>query len=478
MRAEGVAPEAFATAETPQVSANTLGRELRSRHVAMITVGGVIGAGLFVGSSTTIATVGPAVVLSYLLAGALVTLVMQMLGEMASLHPGAGSFTEYARLGLGPWAGFVGGWLYWYFWVVLIAIEAIAGASIIGEWVAAPQWQIAAALLAVMTAINLMSTRSFGEFEFWFSSIKVAAIIGFIVVAAGYAFGVAPGTVGSNLSAGGGFAPFGAAAVLAGVASVIFSLVGAEITTIAAAEAAEPSRVVARLTTTIITRILLFYVLSIFLITAVVPWTSIVPGQSPFVAALERVGVPGAAFAMKVVVLTAVLSCLNSGLYVVSRVLFVLARHGDAPAGLVTVNRRKVPSRSIGVAAVASALVLGIAILSPDDAFSLLVNASGATMLMIYLLVAVSQIRLRRRREREGLPPAPVRMWLFPWASYAAVAGTVVLLAAMGVMPDLRSQLVASVAVGVLVLLAYLGVRRRSASAPATGPALADRAAV
>lgn len=475
MRAESaVAPEEYATGGASAVSPHTLGRELRSRHVAMITIGGVIGAGLFVGSSTTIATVGPAVVLSYLLAGALVTLVMQMLGEMASLHPGAGSFTEYTRLGLGQWAGFVSGWLYWYFWVVLIAIEAIAGAGIIAEWIAAPQWRIAGVLLLVMAGVNFMSTRSFGEFEFWFSSVKVAAIIGFIIVAAGYAFGFAPGAVGPNLTAGGGFVPFGTAAVLAGVASVIFSLVGAEITTIAAAEAAEPSKVVARLTTTIITRILLFYVLSIFLITAVVPWTEIVPGESPFVAALDRIGVPGAAFAMKFVVLTAVLSCLNSGLYVVSRVLFVLARHGDAPAGLVAVNRRKVPTRSIAVATLASGLLLGVAILSPDDAFSLLVNASGATMLMIYFMVALSQIRLRRAREAQGLPPAPVRMWLFPWASYAAAAGTLVLLAAMGAMAELRSQLVASLAVGALVALAYLAVRRRGARA--ARPALADEA--
>lgn len=458
----------------PDSPSSSLGRELKSRHVTMITIGGVIGAGLFVGSSAAIATVGPAVVLSYLIAGILVTLIMRMLSEMASTHPGEGAFTEYTRHGLGNWAGFVGGWLYWYFWVVVIAIEAIAGGVIIAEWIPLPMWQIAAGLLLALAAVNLLSTRSFGEFEFWFASIKVAAIIVFIVVAGGYALGFAPSAVPVNLTSGGGFMPFGAAAVLAGVATVIFSLVGAEIATIAAAEAAEPSKVVARLTTTIITRILLFYVLSVFLIVAVVPWSSIVPGQSPFVAALDRIGVPGAGLAMTLVVLTAVLSCLNSGLYVVSRVLFVLAGRGDAPKSLVAVNRRQVPVRSILVATVASALLLGVAIVSPDDAFTLLVNASGALMLMVYLLVALAQIRLRRMRQVEGAPPPPIRMWLFPWLSWAAVAGMVGLLVAMGFMPALRSQLFASMGVALLALLAYLLLRRRgrpAAAAPAAARA-------
>lgn len=455
----------------PDNAPSALGRELKSRHVTMITIGGVIGAGLFVGSSAAIATVGPAVVLSYLIAGLLVTLIMRMLSEMASTHPGAGAFTEYTRHGLGDWAGFVGGWLYWYFWVVVIAIEAIAGGVIIAEWIPLPMWQIAAALLLALAAVNLMSTRSFGEFEFWFASIKVAAIIVFIIVVGGYALGFAPSAVPVNLTSGEGFMPFGVAAVFAGVATVIFSLVGAEIATIAAAEAAEPAKVVARLTTTIITRILLFYVLSVFLIVAVVPWTTIVPGESPFVAALDRIGVPGAGLAMTLVVLTAVLSCLNSGLYVVSRVLFVLARHGDAPKSLVAVNRRQVPVRSILVATAASALLLGVAIISPDDAFTLLVNASGALMLMVYLLVAVAQIRLRRVRQAEGAPPPPIRMWLFPWLSWAAVIGIVGLLVAMGFMPALRSQLFASLCVAALAILAFLLLRRRQSHAPAAAAA-------
>ena len=304
-----------------------LSRSLRSRHVTMIAIGGIIGAGLFVGSSAAIAAVGPAIIVSYLLAGLVILLVMRMLSEMAAANPHIGSFTEFPRLALGPWAGFMAGWLYWYFWVVVVAIEAIAGAQLLNLWIPVPVWQIGLALMVLLTAVNLMSTRSYGEFEFWFASIKVAAIIVFIVIAGSSVLGLgpAPATGFGNLAAHGGFAPFGPVAVLAGITSVIFSLCGAEIATIAAAESNESARTISRLTITIILRIVLFYVLSILLIVAIVPWREIQPGLSPFATALDRIGIPYAATMMNAIVLTAVLSCLNSGVYVTSRVLFTLA---------------------------------------------------------------------------------------------------------------------------------------------------------
>src|SRR5580698_1847406 len=167
-----------------------LSRSLRPRHVAMISIGGIIGAGLFVGSSVAIAATGPAAVLSYLLTGVLVLLVMRMLGEMAVALPTTSSFTEFARVGLGPWAGFICGWLYWYFWIIVVPVEAIAGANILHHWLPqVPTLALGIVLMGVMTGVNLMSARSYGEFEFWFSSIKVAAIIVFIALAAAYAFG-------------------------------------------------------------------------------------------------------------------------------------------------------------------------------------------------------------------------------------------------------------------------------------------------
>jgi len=442
----------------------TLTRSLRSRHVALISIGGIIGAGLFVGSSANIATAGPAVLLSYGVAGALMFLVMRMLAEMAAADHGALSFADHARVGLGEWAGFVCGWLYWYFWVVVVGIEAIAGAAILQVWVPLPVWQIGLVLMVLLTATNLLSTRSYGEFEFWFASLKVAAIVGFIAVAGAYALGFTSpqGPTFGNLVAHGGFAPFGTAAVLAGVTGIVFSMTGAEIATVVAAESAEPSRAIANLTTSLILRILLFYVGSVLVILAVVPWSEIVPGTSPFTAALERMDVPFAATIMNLIVLVAVLSCLNSGIYITSRMLFGLAAHGDAPRSMVALDRRGVPTRAILIGTVFGYLAVLASVVSPQRLFTFLVNASGAVMLVIYLLVALAQIRQRRAHERNGTP-LPIRMWLYPWLSYAAVLGIALVLASMLFRAAERAQLLGSTLSVAVVLLAYWWRQRRAA---------------
>jgi L-asparagine transporter-like permease len=438
----------------------------------MIAIGGIIGAGLFVGSSTSIATVGPAVIVSYGLAGIVILMIMRMLSEMATLAPAAGSFTELIRVGLGNWAGFISGWLYWYFWVVVVAIEAIAGAVILQMWLPFATWQIGVVLLAMMTAVNLFSARSYGEFEFWLSSAKVAAIVVFIAIAGSWAFGVTSpaGATFGNLVAYGGFAPKGWMAVLGGVTSVIFALCGAEIATIAAAESNEPARTIARMTGSVAMRILLFYVLSVGLIVSVMPWTSIVPGQSPFAAALAFMNIPFAATIMNLVVLVAVTSCLNSGLYVTSRVLFVLASRGDAPQWLVQVNSRRVPVRATLIGSLFGYLALAASVLSPQVVFSFLVNASGATMLIIYLLVCVAQIRQRRQFEASAPERLTIRMWLFPYASYATGAAIMVVLAAMLFERELRIQLVASALAAGLCVIAYAIRHRRGTPAAETVP--------
>ncbi|HEX8783055.1 MAG TPA: amino acid permease, partial [Steroidobacteraceae bacterium] len=290
-----------------------LSRSLQPRHVTMISIGGIIGAGLFVGSSSSIAATGPAIVLSYLITGTLVLLVMRMLGEMAVALPTVRSFTEFARVGLGPWAGFVAGWLYWYFWIIVVPVEAIAGATILHGWLGLPTWLLGVALMAIMTAVNLMSARSYGEFEFWFASIKVAAIVVFIALAAAFACGYTSptGPTFGNLTRYGGFVPKGWLSVLAGAVTVYFSLTGAEITTIAAAESREPARAVARMSSSVIVRILTFYVGSVLLIVTVVPWIYVRPGESPFTLALTTMHFHGASLAMSAIILTAVLSCLN-----------------------------------------------------------------------------------------------------------------------------------------------------------------------
>ena len=220
---------------------------LKSRHMTMIALGGIIGAGLFVGSGAVIGSVGPGAVVSYLFAGVLVILVMRMLGEMAVANPSVGSFTDYTRSAIGAWAGFTTGWLYWYFWSIVLAIEAVAGAEILQRWIDAPTWLMSLILMILLTGTNLFSVRSYGEFEFWFASIKVAAIIVFIAIATGWLLGIgggdSPGL--SNLTAEGGFAPEGVLMLLSGIAIVIFAFVGAEIVTIAAAESEQPEEAVA-----------------------------------------------------------------------------------------------------------------------------------------------------------------------------------------------------------------------------------------
>ena len=452
-----------------------LSRSLQPRHVTMISIGGIIGAGLFVGSSASIAATGPAIVLSYAITGTLVLLVMRMLAEMAVALPAVRSFTEFARVGLGPWAGFVAGWLYWYFWIIVVPVEAIAGATILHGWLGLPTWLLGIVLMAIMTAVNLMSARSYGEFEFWFASIKVAAILVFIALAAAFALGFTSptGPTFANLTRYGGFVPKGWLSVLAGAVTVYFSLTGAEITTIAAAESREPARAVARMSSSVIARILTFYVGSVLLIVTVVPWIEVRPGVSPFTLALTTMHFRWASLAMSAIILTAVLSCLNSAFYVCSRVLFVLAEHGDAPQWLVQLNARRVPTRSVWMGSLAGVLGILAAVTSPQTVFAFLVNASGALMVFVYMIVALAHIRLRRAREARGEPEPALTMWLFPWASYAALAGMAAVLIAMALTPgDMTTELRVSVLALAVAVVAYFIVdARRSGRAARLTPA-------
>lgn len=446
----------------------TLARSLASRHVTMISFGGIMGAGLFVGSSVAILSVGPAVVFSYLIAGLLMLFVMRMMAEMACARPGARSFVEFVRASLGNRAAFVAGWLYWYFWIIVVPVEAIAGAVLLQAWIPLPVWLLGAVLMLMLTGVNLMSARSYGEFEFWFASIKVAAVVIFLVLAASYALGLtSPHFLGVvNLTAYGGFMPHGLTAVLAGVVTVFFALTGAEIVTVAAAESRDPTKALTQLTTSVTWRIMIFYVGSAFLIVTVVPWNQIVSGQSPFTHALAFMHFRSAGMVMSLVILTAVLSCLNSAFYVTSRVLFTLAEKGDAPKWLVRLNGRGVPTRSVLMGSAAGLLGIFVARASPNGVFAFLVNASGAVMLFVYLMSAVAQIRMRQKRGAEGLA---IRMWWFPWASYLTVGAIVAVLVAMGVTKDLSSQLYVSLLALAVVIIASMMVSSRRRSADAAG---------
>jgi GABA permease len=468
-----------ASPEPSEHESTHLQAALHQRHLTMIALGGVIGAGLFVGSGAVISVTGPAAVLSYVLAGLLVVLVMRMLGEMASAHPTLGSFTDLIRRSLGEGAGFTSGWLYWYFWVIVVGFEAVAGASILQRWVDEPLWLMALGLTVLMTATNLASVRAYGEFEFWFASIKVATIIVFLLLGTAYVLGIWPdkGPSLSNLTSHGGFVPEGSVAIFSGIVVVIFSMVGAEIVTIAAAESEDPERAIAKATNAVVSRILLFFVGSIVLLVTILPWNDAKLGDSPYVAAFGVMGIPAAADIMNAVVLTAVLSCLNSGIYTASRVLLSLSRHGDAPLSLLAINRRGVPVKAIlsctGVAYVGIAL----AYISPDKVFLFLLNSSGAIVLFVYFLICAAQLRMRRDLERESPEGIRVRMWLYPWLTYLAMIAIVLVVGSMYLIEDSRSQFFLSFISLAVVAGAYLLRKRRGEPAGRTTPKPAVAAA-
>lgn len=456
----------------PSMNQSDLKCGLKQRHMTMIALGGVIGAGLFVGSGVVIQQTGPAAILSFLITGVLVVLVMRMLGEMACAMPAVGSFYEYARLAFGNWrgpgkmAGFLTGWMYWYFWVIVVALEAVAGAKLIQFWLPdTPAWIISLALLVVLTLTNLISVGSYGEFEFWFSSIKVGAIVVFLFLGGLYVLGLWPASMHTTavlptLLGHGGFMPLGIGPVMSGAVAATGFYFGAEIVTIAAAEAKEPAKAVAKATNSVITRVLVFYVGSVALVVALVPWNSALMA-TPYVSALEVMGLPAAANVMNAIVLTAVLSALNSGLYAASRMLFALTRHGDAPAALAKVNKRGVPVRAILLGTVFGYASVVMSYVSPDTVFAFLVNSYGTVALFVYVLIAFSQLRLRKRLDPVAASKLRVKMWAYPYLTWVAIVGMVGILVAMAFIPDQRKPLWLGVAsLGVLVV-AY-GLTRRS----------------
>ncbi|NGP04196.1 amino acid permease [Rhodococcus sp. 14C212] len=444
---------------------------LQKRHLSMIAIAGVIGAGLFVGSGAAIRETGPGVLVAYALAGVVVVLVMRMLGEMAAANPQTGSFSAYADRAIGRWAGFSIGWLYAWFWIIVLGIEATAGAVIMNRWMpGVPQWTWALVLMIVLTLTNIASVKSFGEFEFWFAAIKVTAIVAFLVLGilaiCGFLPGVeAPGL--SNLTGHGGFFPNGTGAVLAGVLVVVFSFFGAEIATIAAGESANPAEAVRKAVRSVVWRILIFYIGSIAVVVTLLPWDDASVALSPYVAVIDSFGIPAAATIMDVIVLTSVLSCLNSGLYTASRMIFSLSRRGDAPPSLATIGRSGVPRNAVLVSTVVGFLTVGLNYLYPETVFLFLVNSSGAIALFVWLVIAASQLRMRRSLEAQGRELSP-RMWLFPYLTWFTIAAIVALCAGMIALESTRSQMLTSSALAAVVV--GVGVYRQRRSAVPVAP--------
>lgn len=447
---------------TPTPALRSLGKSLTPRQLVMMGLGSAIGAGLFLGSGAGIAMAGPAVLLSYLIAGSLVIIVMHAIGEMAAAKPSSGAFSVYAADALGPTAGATIGWLWWVQLVIVIAAEAVGAAGLLATvW---PQLSVpltALAFMVVFTAINLLGVKSFGEFEFWFSLLKVLAILSFVAIGIALLAGWLPGVASpglSNFTAHGGFMPQGWTGIGAALLVVVFAFGGTEIVAVAAAETADPGRSIARAVRTVAWRIAVFYIGSISVIIAVVPWNSEAL-KSPFAAVLAQANIPGAATAITLIAVVALLSALNANLYGASRMVFSLARRHEAPALLGTTNHTHVP-----VAAVLASVAFGFSatvleLVHPGQVLPVLLNIVGCTCLLVWTLALLSQLVLRRRADAVGTA-LPFRMAGFPWLTGLALlilAGIFVLLLAG---EATRIQFVSMAALAALIATASALARR------------------
>jgi aromatic amino acid permease len=419
----------------------------------MIALGGVIGAGLFVGTGAGIAIAGPAIIISFGLAGILALLVMRMLGEMAAEHPSGGAFSVHAEKAIGPWAGFTVGWTYWSAVVVVLAVEATGAAKIASGWLpAVPQWAWVLLFMSVLTAVNLANVRNFGEFEFWFAGLKVAAIVLFLLLGGAAVLGLLPGVDSPGLANLRDFVPNGWGAVVAGLMAVVFAFGGLEVVTIAAADAENPREAIGKAVRTSITRLLVFYLGSMVVVVTLLPWNDSEVGASPYVAVLNRIGIPGAAQIMNVVIFVALLSAINATLYGAARMLSSLAERGEAPKSLL--ERRNGVPRNAVLASVAFGFVsVLLNYLWPDTVFLLLLNAVGSALLVVWGFIAVSQLRMRRTLARPAVP-----MWGYPYLSWLALAGIVAIIAAMLADEQARGQILSTG--GLVAVIAAVGIGR------------------
>ncbi|MEW1695079.1 amino acid permease [Streptomyces sp. NPDC091278] len=448
-------------------SSEGLAHGLKQRHLSMIALGGVIGAGLFVGSGAGIAAAGPSIVIAYALSGVLVMLVMRMLGEMSAANPASGSFSVHAERAFGPWAGFTSGWAFWFLLCVAVGLEGIGAAKIMTGWFpGSPEWAWVALFMVVFTVTNLAAVKNFGEFEFWFAALKVGAIVLFLGIGVLAVTGLLPGTDSpgaTNLTGDGGFFPRGSEGLIVGLLASVFAYGGLETVTIAAAESEHPVQGVAKAVRTAMWRIALFYIGSMAVIVTLVPWSDpAVVEKGPYVAALDHLGIPAAGQIMNVVVLVALLSAMNANVYGASRMARSLVARGQGPKSLGRTTGG-VPRPAV---LASSVFGFGCVLLSywrPDDIFLWLLNMIGAVILVVWFFIAASQLVLRRRTEREAPEKLVVRMWAFPALTWVALAGMAAIFVLMAREEGTRTQLYGTGAL--TLLLAAVGSARQRAAA-------------
>ncbi|WP_409302396.1 amino acid permease [Peribacillus sp. SCS-155] len=439
-----------------------LHRGLEQRHVTLMSLGAAIGVGLFLGSADAIQLAGPGILLSYAIGGLVIFFIMRALGEMAIKNPVAGSFSRYARDFISPLAGFITGWNYWFLWIVTCMAEITAVGIYMQFWFpGTPQWAWALAALLIMTCINFLAVKAYGELEFWFALIKIVTIIGMIIVGAGvifFGFGNGGAAVGiSNLYENGGFFPNGLKGVLLSLQMVMFAYLGVEMIGVTAGEVKDPKKSLSRAIDSVFWRILVFYVLSLTVIMSIYPWNEINHKNSPFVLTFDKIGIPGAAGIINFVVLTAALSSCNSGIFSTARMLFNLAQQNEAPRGFERTNKNGVPG--IAVIVSAAALLIGVYLnyIVSEKVFSWVTSIATFGAIWTWGTILISQLRFRKRMHSSEYKKLEYKMPLHPISSYFSLGFLLLVIVLLGFSENTFIALIVGPIWILLLIAAYYG---------------------
>jgi amino acid transporter, AAT family len=460
------------------LSKNTLEKELHrgleERHITLMSLGAAIGVGLFLGSASAIKLAGPGILVGYAVAGLIMFFIMRALGEMAIQKPVAGSFSQYAHDYLGPLAGYITGWNYWFLWVVTCMAEITAVGIYMEYWFpTVPRWIWSLAALVIMALVNILAVKAYGELEFWFALIKVVTIICMIVVGAGVIFfGIGNGGIATgihHLWQHGGFFPHGIKGILMSLQMVMFAYLGIEVIGVTAGETKNPEKNLAKAIDNVFWRILIFYIGALTVIMSIYPWNELGSKGSPFVLTFEQIGIPGAAGIINFVVLTAALSSCNSGIFSTARMLFNLAQNGNAPKKLGKVTKSGVP----GLAVIVSAAVLLIGVLLnyivPAKVFTWITSISTFGAIWTWAVILLSQIRYRKSLKPEERNTLKFKVPLFPFSSYLSLVFLALVIVVMAFDPDTRIALyIGPLFIVFLIAFYYIkGLNKRDAVIPA-----------
>jgi AAT family amino acid transporter len=453
-----------------------LKRKLTQRQVTMITIGGAIGVGLFLGSSVTIRLAGPGVIITYLLSAVIALIVAYSIAEMAVVHPVAGSFGVYAQTYLSPWAGFAVRATYGFVQIIAIGAEITAVAIYFAFWFpSVPQWAWVVGVSIGLVALNTLQVSRFGEFEYWFALVKVLAIIVFIIVGVSLILGLgSKHPVGlSNLTAHGGFLPFGWRGVWLAMTLALTSYMGVEVIAVTAGEAERPAETIPRAMRTMVFRLILFYVIAMTVMLAMTPWNQMGSGitGSPFVAAFSAGGIPYASSIMNIVVITAALSSANTNLYLTTRMLFSLARGHYAPQWLGRLNHSGVPTRALAVSTGGMIAAILLAIFAPSRAFLMLYGVAVAGMFFVWGVILTTHIAFRRSLGPERIGKLPMRLHAYPYSTLLGIATLLGITITTFYVDGLQYTVPAFLPFLFLVSIAYWRIRRKGAGATAAAPA-------